>query len=331
MSTHTRTQIKGTARWQAVLDAHGATAPARRPLTILQLNLGRYCNIKCVHCHVNAGPERIYDNMTAETRARILDWIDAQRPPVVDLTGGAPELIDGFREIVRFCRERDIHVMDRCNLVCLHEPGQEDLAQFLADHRVEVVASLPCYSSDNVDQQRGDGVFDGSIRALRLLNAVGYGQGGENPRLVLIYNPVGASLPPDQQQLKADYTERLKADFGVVFDDLYCITNMPISRYAAQLHREGQWEAYWQLLTENFAPGNLAGLMCRDTLSVNWTGVVSDCDFNQMLRLPLADAEPRKLWDLDPADWGEGAPIAYRDHCLGCTAGAGSSCGGQLS
>lgn len=327
-ATTSRSQPK---RWTAALA--GAEAPARRPLQILQLNIGRYCNIKCVHCHVNAGPERSAQahNMTPEVRARVLEWIDTHRPSMVDLTGGAPELIDGFREIVRFCRERDVAVMDRCNLVCLHEPGQEDLASFLAEHQVEVIASLPCYSRDNVDKQRGDGVFMGSIEGLRKLNAAGYGAEG-GPTLNLIYNPVGASLPPEQQSLEADYKLRLAEDFGITFNSLYCLTNMPISRFAVQLYKAGEWDSYWQLLLDNYSPGNLDSLMCRDTLSVGHDGVVADCDFNLVLRLPLADeTQHRYLWDLEPVDWSAGTPIAFRDHCLGCTAGAGSSCGGQLS
>ncbi len=318
-----------SGRWTETLGRSGAVGPTRRALASLQLNLGRYCNIKCVHCHVNAGPERATEVMDDLVREKVLAWIERHRPPQVDLTGGAPELIAGFREIVRFCRERDLHVMDRCNLVCLLEPGQEDLAAFLAEHRVEVVASLPCYSRENVDRQRGDGVFDGSIEGIRRLNAVGYGAPG-GPLLQLIYNPVGAHLPPDQSMLEADYKERLATDFGLVFNRLWCLTNMPIARYATQLLRDGQWERYWALLSTKFQPGNLDGLMCRTTLAVHHDGVVSDCDFNLMLRLPLGDRRPQRLWDLEPAAWGAGAPIAYRDHCLGCTAGAGSSCGGQL-
>jgi radical SAM/Cys-rich protein len=317
-------------RWQAEISAHRATVPHRQPLEVLQVNLGRYCNIKCQHCHVNAGPERIAEVMSSTVRERVMDWIEQYRPIRLDLTGGAPELIAGFRDLVRFARARGIHVMDRNNLVCHHEPGQEDLADFLATQQVEVIASLPCYSRENVDHQRGDGVFMASIRALELLNAVGYGVPGSGLELNLIYNPIGAALPPPQAALEQDYRDRLQTDFGIVFSRLYCMTNLPIARFLRQLYKEGKLSEYWDLLSRNFRTDNLTGLMCRTTLSVGYDGRVYDCDFNQMLSLPLADRQPRYLWELEPADWSTGT-IAFRDHCLGCTAGAGSSCGGQVS
>jgi radical SAM/Cys-rich protein len=294
---------------------------------ILQINVGKKCNQTCVHCHVNAGPAR-REVMTRETMQRILDWLEPTLIQTVDITGGAPELNPHFRELVRRLKAQKRHVIDRCNLTILFEPGQEDLGEFLAAHEVEIVASLPCYSLENVDAQRGEGVFESSIRALQKLNALGYGRDPNLP-LNLVYNPGGAFLPGPQRDLEAAYKAELRQGFGVEFNHLYTITNMPIARFATFLRGAGQWEEYNQLLLDNFNPAAIDGLMCRRTLNIGWQGEVYDCDFNQMLKLAWRDDAPLKLWDVD---WRtvEQRSIATGMHCFGCTAGAGSSCGGSL-
>jgi|TARA_B110000495_G_scaffold180243_1_gene174198 radical SAM/Cys-rich protein len=303
---------------------------ARKSPSILQINLGKLCNLACVHCHVNAGPGR-KEIMDPATFDRVIDWI-ARSPSIetVDLTGGAPEMNPDFREfIVRVRAIRpDATIIDRCNLTILLEPGYEEMAEFLAFHRIQVVASMPCYQPKNVNLQRGEGVFDASIEALKRLNALGYGTRSELA-LNLVYNPIGAVLPPDQGELEKDYKTALRAEFGIEFNSLFTITNMPIARFLAQLRREGQNEMYRQLLVDNFNPASIDGLMCRDTISVDWEGRVFDCDFNQMLGMPLGGGQNRLLWELDP-EVLEREPIATGDHCFGCTAGAGSSCGGAL-
>ena len=306
-------------------------AIVRKRVEILQVNVGYRCNQTCVHCHVNAGPSRT-EQMGRETLEDVIAFLASARIPVVDVTGGAPELNPLFRELVERARALDVHVMDRCNLTILHEPGQEDLASFLAHHRVEVVASLPCYLEDNVDRQRGKGVFDASIRALRKLNALGYGTRESGLTLNLVFNPQGPVLPPAQEKLERDYRRHLGDRYGVVFNELFVLTNMPIQRFGSTLISKGQFETYVALLKNAYQPHNLESVMCRSLLSVDWRGYVYDCDFNQMLDLPLAWAgKPRShLRDLIASDLG-GNPIVVKDHCYGCTAGQGSSCGGALT
>jgi radical SAM/Cys-rich protein len=301
----------------------------RGPTEILQLNVGKLCNLTCSHCHVNAGPKR-REIMTRGTIDRIVEWLARTAIPTVDITGGAPEMIPDFRYLVGRVKSLTParHVIDRCNLTILLEPGHEDLAQFLARHEVEIIASLPCYSPQNVNEQRGDGVFDASIRALQQLNRLGYGTNERLP-LHLVYNPNGAFLPGPQAELEADYKQALRENFGIVFHRLYTITNMPIARFAAYLRSHGQFEEYTELLARSFNPRTVDGLMCRHTLNVGWRGEVYDCDFNQMLHLQWESGRPLLLWDIDPAQVA-GRAILTGEHCFGCTAGCGSSCGGAL-
>ncbi|MBS0657276.1 MAG: arsenosugar biosynthesis radical SAM protein ArsS [Verrucomicrobia bacterium] len=302
---------------------------------ILQINVGKLCNLTCTHCHVNAGPKR-KEIMTRETVDRILDWLRTRGVPAgvhtLDLTGGAPEMIPDFRHFIASGRALlpQGRIIDRCNLTILLEPGYEGMAEFLREQRVEIVASMPCYSPKNVNEQRGDGVFDASIAALQLLNRLGYGTPGGLP-LHLVYNPVGAFLPGDQAELEADYKRELRAHFGIEFHSLFTITNMPVARFASWLRHQGEYERYLQTLIEAFNPSSVDALMCRDTINVGWRGEVYDCDFNQQLKMQLRgrDREPLSLWDLDPERL-EGNAILTGDHCFGCTAGAGSSCGGAL-
>jgi radical SAM/Cys-rich protein len=302
----------------------------RKRLETLQVNLGYKCNQSCVHCHVNAGPTRI-ESMTREIVDDVLAFARAARITTLDVTGGAPELNPHFRELVRAARELDIHVMDRCNLTILEQPGQGDLAPFLAAHHVEVVASMPCYLEQNVDRQRGKGVFDASVRGLQALNRLGYGQAGSGLKLTLVYNPQGAVLPPAQQPLEVDYRRHLGEKYAIAFNALYVITNMPIQRFGSMLISKGQFEHYMDLLKNAYQAANLDGVMCRSLVSVDWRGYVYDCDFNQMLGLPLAyKGRPRThLRDLIGVELADN-PIAVADHCYGCTAGQGSSCGGAL-
>ena len=316
-----------------LLAATDFPAITRRAVETLQVNLGYRCNQSCLHCHVNAGPKRT-EEMTAETIAELLACLD-RNPGIrtLDLTGGAPELNANFRRLVREARARGLTVIDRCNLTILSEPGHEDLAEFLAAQQVEIVASLPCYLEDNVDKQRGKGVFTASIAGLQALNALGYGRDGSGLALNLVYNPQGAELPPPQASLEAAYKAYLQDHFGIVFNRLYCIANMPIARFASYLRRNDQLADYQQLLKDAFNPGTVDGLMCRNTINVSWRGEVFDCDFNQMINLPLeadGDGRPLSLWDLDPATFAE-VPIRTGQHCFGCTAGSGSSCGGALA
>ncbi|MDX2080600.1 MAG: arsenosugar biosynthesis radical SAM protein ArsS [Terrimicrobiaceae bacterium] len=292
---------------------------------ILQINVGKLCNLTCTHCHVNAGPARkeIIERSTIE---RILAWLEPTSIPTVDLTGGAPEMIPDFRFFVTELRRQNRRVIDRCNLTILLDPAHDGLAEFLAENEVEIVASMPCYSPENVNAQRGDGVFDASIAALQKLNGLGY---GTRLRMNLVYNPVGASLPGPQEELEADYKRELAANFGIVFDRLYTITNLPIARFASWLRHNNQLESYMDLLANAFNPATVAGLMCRNTINVGWRGEVFDCDFNQMLGLQWRNGRPLFLWDIDVESLEDRA-IATGDHCFGCTAGAGSSCGGAL-
>ena len=304
----------------------------RRLLESLQLNLGYRCNQSCVHCHVSAGPNR-KEAMSRETMDTALAFMDAAGVSRIDLTGGAPELNPEFRYLVRETRARGVHVMDRCNLTILEEPGQEDLADFLAEHEVEVVASLPCYQEENVDAQRGRGVFEASLRALARLNALGYGRESHPAlRLSLVYNPQGPVLPPGQAALEADYKRVLGERFGVRFDRLLTIANMPVGRFGSVLVSKGQFNDYMRTLREAHRDENLDVVMCRSTVSVDWQGYVYDCDFNQMLGLPMRVNGCARVTLADLLDRSlEGNSIAVRDHCFACTAGQGSSCGGALS
>ena len=304
-------------------------------LTSLQVNLGYRCNQQCQHCHVNAGPSR-KEEMDRDNIEVVLRFIQSQNIKTLDLTGGAPELNPHFRELVSRARELGVHVMDRCNLTILSEPGQEDLAEFLTAHEVEVVASMPCYLKENVESQRGKGVFERSIEGLRQLNALGYAQPDSGLQLNLVYNPQGPSLPPPQCGLEQDYRQQLESQYGIQFNTLYTLANMPIQRFGSLLMSKGQLDDYMSLLRGAHQQENLESVMCRSLLSVDWQGYTYDCDFNQMLDMPLAieglaDTPPRRhLSDLLQTDF-ESQPIQVAGHCYGCTAGQGSSCGGALS
>ncbi|MBX6325525.1 MAG: arsenosugar biosynthesis radical SAM protein ArsS [Chthoniobacterales bacterium] len=302
----------------------------RSRVEILQVNVGKLCNLTCVHCHVNAGPGR-REIMTRETVDRIIDWLAKTDIPTVDLTGGAPEMMPDFRYFIERVRRLTParRVIDRCNLTILLEAGYEDLCDFLAANQVEIIASMPCYSPKNVNAQRGEGVFEGSIAALRRLNARGYGIDSNLP-LHLVYNPVGAHLPPSQSELEAEYKRELQKHFGIVFNKLYTLTNLPIGRFAAYLRRNNKLDEYMELLTNAFNPATVDGLMCRNTISVGWRGEVYDCDFNQQLGMQWTRNDRRLfLWDIEP-DSLEDREIMTGNHCFGCTAGAGSSCGGAI-
>ncbi len=300
--------------------------PLRRArLEVLQVNLGRKCNQSCRHCHVDAAPWRT-EMMSRDVAEKVADWIARHRPAFVDLTGGAPELSEHFCLLVETARHHGCRVIDRNNLTILDVESFGWLPGYLAAHQVEVVASLPCYLGENVDAQRGDGVFEKSLRGLRKLNAVGYGT--KHP-LALVYNPLGAQLPPAQAELEADYRRELRSRYGIDFSRLLTITNQPIARFAEDLRQSGQWEAYLELLVSSFNPATVDGLMCRSTVSVGWRGEVYDCDFNQMLGLTAGGGAPVHLWELDPAQL-PGQGIRTGIHCFACTAGAGSSCGGEL-
>ena len=308
----------------------------RQQLTTLQINLGYRCNQSCVHCHVNAGPNR-KEMMDSETLALIPLVLTARNINTLDLTGGAPELHKGFKKLVTEASALSVKVIDRCNLTILFEPGQEELAEFLATQQVEIVASLPCYSLTNVDKQRGKGVFDKSILALQKLNALGYGSEGSGLTLNLVYNQQGPSLPSDQAKLQATYKRELYENFGILFNELFTVTNMPIQRFGSTLISKGQFNDYMRLLKENFSAANFANVMCRNLISVDWQGFLYDCDFNQQLGLKLGLATQtvqghkrkphlRDLMNEDPS----GQAIQVADHCYGCTAGQGSSCSGAL-
>jgi radical SAM/Cys-rich protein len=305
----------------------------RGRLTTLQVNIGYKCNQSCLHCHVNAGPNRT-EMMDSLTLALIPNVLKARGISTLDLTGGAPELHEGFRDLVKAASGLGVKVIDRCNLTILFEPGQETLAEFLAEHRVEVVASLPCYSLENVDRQRGTGVFDKSIAALQKLNALGYGRAGTGLILNLVYNPQGAVLPPAQKQLQADYKRELSEHFGIEFNELFALANMPIQRFGSTLVSKGQFKPYMDLLKANYNASTLPQVMCKSLLSVDWQGYLYDCDFNQQLGLPAPILNPGRgrphLKDLLESD-PQGQDIRVADHCFGCTAGSGSSCGGALS
>ncbi|MSQ59723.1 MAG: radical SAM/Cys-rich domain protein [Betaproteobacteria bacterium] len=314
-----------------MLNSRGFPRLRRGALSTLQVNLGYRCNQTCVHCHVNAGPNRT-EEMSAETVETVIEFARVRAIQSLDITGGAPELNPHFRHLVSEARALGVQVTDRCNLTILEEPGHEDLAQFLAGNSVQVTASLPCYLENNVDKQRGKGVFGKSIEGLHRLNALGYGKPGTGLQLNLVYNPQGPSLPPPQGSLEQDYRKHLGEHYGVQFNSLYTLTNMPIQRFGSTLVSKGQFDQYMNLLVHAFQPANLEGVMCRSLISVDWQGHVYDCDFNQMLGIPMhagGRIRPR-LSDLLKTDL-EGNSIAVFDHCFGCTAGQGSSCGGALA
>ena len=299
----------------------------RVALQTLQINVGRKCNQACRHCHVDAAPWRT-EMLEESTAIKIGNWISKNKPKIVDITGGAPELSEYFRMLVKLSRSAGCHVIDRNNLTIIEESGFEWLPEFLAQHEVEIIASLPCYSPENVARQRGNGVFEKSIRALRRLNDLGY---GKHFVLNLVYNPTGVTLPPPEQELEAEYKTALQCEFGISFNRLYTITNQPIARFAEDLRAQGKWDEYMNLLATSFNPDTVDGLMCRSTLSVGYGGELYDCDFNQMLSLQFANGDrPLYLWDVSPEHL-HGRKILTGNHCLACTAGSGSSCVGILS
>jgi|SRR5208282_3009172 len=317
--------------FDATLARHGISALSRKSPATIQVNVGKLCNQACHHCHVDAGPRRT-EQMTRATAARVIEVLAASpQVETIDITGGAPELNPNFAMLVERARALGRKVIVRCNLTVTLEPAMEWLVEFYRRWGVELVCSLPCYTAENTDRQRGAGVFDKSIAALTQLNAVGFGSG--ELRLDLVYNPVGASLPPPQAELEEQYREELARNFGIVFDSLLTITNMPIARFANQLRTTGSHSAYMSLLVNHFNPATVDGLMCRSLVSVGWDGRLYDCDFNQMLEIPLGDRAVSTIWDIKDNNVGElaGARIATRSHCFGCTAGAGSSCGGAIA
>ncbi|NOY67362.1 MAG: radical SAM/Cys-rich domain protein [Gammaproteobacteria bacterium] len=302
----------------------------RHRLETLQVNLGYLCNQQCLHCHVNAGPNR-KELMDQVTMKSVLDYLHQSTATTLDLTGGAPELNPHFREMVCQARKMGYKVIDRCNLTVLFEPGQEDLAVFLAENQVEITASLPCYLEENVDSQRGKGVFSSSIAALKLLNDLGYAQPESGLILNLVFNPQGASLPPSQGELENNYKQLLKNNYGIEFNNLFTITNMPIKRFGSTLVSKGTFDEYMDLLKQNSSEENLAGVMCKSLVSIDWQGYVYDCDFNQMLELEMLSAKQKlHISDLARQEL-DGKAIAIADHCYACTAGQGSSCGGALA
>lgn len=313
-----------------LLEAVPFPAIARRAPTTLQLNLGYLCNIACIHCHVNAGPTR-KELMDQATMVLALEVAARHGIRTLDLTGGSPEMNPHFRWLVEAARAAGLHVMDRFNPTVAEHPGFDWVPEFLATHRVEAIASLPCYTETNVDTQRGDGVFASSIRVLRAMNAHGYGVDGSGLVLNLVYNPGGDFLPGSQEKLEADYKRRLADEHGIVFNHLYTLANMPVQRFGSWLQSKGRFDAYLGLLRDHHRDENLERVMCRDLLSIDWQGHAFDCDFNQMLGLPLGgDAGRPHLRDLLDAPL-EGRPIRVSGHCYGCTAGQGSSCGGALA
>ena len=304
---------------------------ARRRLETLQVNVGYVCNQTCLHCHVNAGPTRT-ESMTREIADQVLEYLAASGATLLDITGGAPELNPNFRHLVTCARVQGVKVLDRCNLTVLFEPGQEDTAEFLAAHRVDIVASLPCYTEELVDRQRGAGVYEKSVAAIRKLNALGYGREGSGLTLDLVYNPQGPSLPPPQAKLEQDYKRILGETFGIAFNQLFTLANMPIQRFGSTLVTKGQFNEYMKLLRSAHSDVNLDAVMCRSLVSVDWQGYLYDCDFNQMLGLPLRVAGKARVHMKDVLGRNlDGNPIVVRDHCYGCTAGQGSSCGGALA
>ncbi len=314
-------------RFDQQLSTHGLNL-RRGKLRTLQINVGRKCNQTCRHCHVDASPWRT-EMISDEDARRVGAWITEHRPETVDITGGAPELSEHFRYFVETAKAAGAHVMDRNNLTIIETGAFSWLPEYLAKHEVEVVASLPCYIGENVDSQRGDGVFAKSISALKKLNAQGYGTNPKLP-LSLVFNPLGTKLPPPQAELEADYKEELKARYGIVFSRLFTITNQPIARFAEDLREQGKFDEYIETLVQAFNPGTVDGLMCRSTVSIGWRGEVYDCDFNQMLNMQIRNGKPLYLWDITP-EYLDDREILTGFHCLACTAGAGSSCTGATS
>ena len=315
--------------FDSTLRREGLLPLARASATTLQVNGTKRCNLACHHCHVESSPKRT-EAMDLRTVERVLELLAASSTiEVLDLTGGAPEMHEHFRYLVSRARALGRRVIDRCNLTVLYEPGQEDTAEFLARNQVTVVASLPCYTKENVEAQRGRHVFDKSIEALRWLNRLGYGKAGSHLVLDLVYNPLGATLPPDQSELERTYHQELRELFGIEFHHLYTITNMPIKRFADLLVRRGEYEAYLSLLVNHFNSASVSQLMCRSMVSVGYDGALYDCDFNQMLELPIGGVR-RTVWDIESLEALIREPIATDQHCYGCTAGSGSSCGGVL-
>ncbi len=317
-----------SASFEQKLAGHGVELRAAAVVETLQVNLGKLCNQACKHCHVDASPRRT-EIMTRETAREVIETVRRFRFPIVDITGGAPELNPSFRYLVAESRRAGAHVMVRHNLTVMFEPEQEDLPEFFREHGVEVVSSLPYFLAEQTDAQRGGGVFQKSIEAMQRLNAIGYGVGGDGLKLNLVYNPVGAFLPPPQGSIEADFKRELRQRYGVTFDRLYTITNMPIKRFLDYLRRSGNEERYMRKLVEAFNPAAIEGLMCRSLVSVDWTGRLYDCDFNQMLDLGVAPELPQSIADFDPEKFAR-RRIITDAHCFGCTAGAGSSCGGAV-
>ena len=318
-----------STNFSATLASHGIRALSRKSPATIQVNVGKLCNQACHHCHVDAGPRRT-EQMTLATATRVIEVLAASpRVETLDITGGAPELNPNFAMLVTRARALGRKVIVRCNLTVTLEPGMEWLVEFYRRSTVELVCSLPCYTAENTDRQRGAGVFDKSVVALKQLNAVGFGRG--ELRLDLVYNPIGASLPPPQAELEAQYRDELARNFGIVFDRLLTITNMPIARFANQLSAAGNHSAYMSLLVNHFNPATVDALMCRDLVSVGWDGRLYDCDFNQMLEIPLGGGVASTIWEVDDVGKLAGASIATGSHCFGCTAGAGSSCGGAIA
>lgn len=310
------------------LQADGLPRLSATGIEVLQINVGKVCNQTCTHCHVDAGPDR-RENMSRETAEAIIDVLAKHEIPTLDITGGAPEMNPNFRWLVEQASGLGRRVIDRCNLTILMANGYRDLPEFLAQHHVDVVASLPCYLEENCDSQRGDGVFRRSIDALRRLNDLGYGQPGTGRTLTLVYNPTGTSLPPGQAKLEATYHEELKARYDVVFSNLHAITNLPISRFLDDLMRSNKFDQYMQTLIDNFNPATVSGVMCRTMVSVDWNGYLFDCDFNQMLNMRLNPEQPQHIADFD-AQMLSSRAIQTGRHCFGCTAGSGSSCQGEV-
>jgi radical SAM/Cys-rich protein len=320
--------------FEATLHKHRCGPLVREETRTLQINVGKLCNQACHHCHVDAGPKRS-EIMTRDVAERTLELL-AQSPSVevVDITGGAPELNPNFRWLVTEARKQGRHVIDRCNLTVLVQPGLEDLPGFLAHHRVEIIASLPCYTAENVDKQRGKNVFEKSIRALQVLNGWGYGLADSPLMLNLVYNPLGAFLPSPQERLEADYKRQLREGFGVEFHRLFTLTNLPIKRFADYLHARGEFAAYIELLVNHFNPGTVPILMCRSLVSVSWDGRLYDCDFNQMVEKDMVSSPgetPPTIWSVESFSDFSGQRVSTASHCFGCTAGCGSSCGGALA
>jgi radical SAM/Cys-rich protein len=327
-------ETTATVDFDTTLAGHHCGPLVRQETRTLQINVGKLCNQACHHCHVDAGPKR-REVMPRAVAKRTIELL-AQSPTVevVDITGGAPELNPNFRWLVERATKQSCHVIDRCNLTVLFQPGMEDLPEFLAGHQVEIVASLPCYTADNVDKQRGRGVFEKSIQALRLLNRLGYGMPKSPLGLNLVYNPLGPSLPPPQDRLEDDYKTQLRERFGIEFHRLLALNNMPIQRFANFLRLNGQYETYMSMLVNHFTPQSVPGLMCRSLLSVDWEGALYDCDFNQMLELGMTratGAPALTIWNVERFSGLAGQHVRTGSHCFGCTAGAGSSCGGALA